>query len=136
MVSHHKNNSELIKLLRDEDGTGKIVVVDVAAEFFAVVGENLMKFALIHKYGSNRKDFLEGITNNFYSECFKCGLNLGAMYNIIICYKCNLFADGYHQYPLICHNCCKKKLKRGEMKYTFCDICNHPVTHLGITPFS
>jgi len=101
-----------------------------------LISKNLMKFVLIHKYGSNRKDFLEGITNNFYSECFKCGLNLGAMYNIIICYKCNLFADGYHQYPLICHNCCKKKLKRGEMKYTFCDICNHSVTHLGITPFS
>ncbi|MBC8237668.1 MAG: ribonuclease E activity regulator RraA [Helicobacteraceae bacterium] len=45
-----KNNSELIKLLRDEDGTGKIVVVDVEAEFFAVVGENLMKFAQQNNY--------------------------------------------------------------------------------------
>ena len=45
-----KNNSELIKLLRDEDGTGKVVVVDVGAEFFAVVGENLMKFAQQNNY--------------------------------------------------------------------------------------
>ena len=45
-----KNDSELIKLLRDEDGTGKIVVVDVDAEFFAVVGENLMKFAQQNNY--------------------------------------------------------------------------------------
>ncbi len=45
-----KNNSELIKLLRDEDGTGKIVVVDVDAAFFAVVGENLMKFAQQNNY--------------------------------------------------------------------------------------
>ena len=45
-----KNNSELIKLLRDEDGTDKVVVVDVSAEFFAVVGENLMKFAVQNNY--------------------------------------------------------------------------------------
>jgi len=45
-----KNNSELIKLLRDEDGTGKVVVVDVDADFYAVVGENLMKFAQQNNY--------------------------------------------------------------------------------------
>ena len=45
-----KNNSELIKLLRDEDGTNKVVVVDVDADFFAVVGENLMKFAQQNNY--------------------------------------------------------------------------------------
>jgi len=45
-----KNNSELIKLLRDEDGTGKVVVVDVREEYFAVVGENLMKFAHKNNY--------------------------------------------------------------------------------------
>ncbi|MEA2099955.1 MAG: ribonuclease E activity regulator RraA [Campylobacterota bacterium] len=45
-----KNNSDLVKLLRDEDGTGKIVIVDVDAEFFAVVGENLMKFAQQNNY--------------------------------------------------------------------------------------
>jgi regulator of ribonuclease activity A len=45
-----KNNSDLITLLRDEDGTGKVVVVDVDQEYFAVVGENLMKFAHKNNY--------------------------------------------------------------------------------------
>jgi len=45
-----RNNSDLIKLLRDEDGTGKIVVVDVERAYFAVVGENLMKFARDNNY--------------------------------------------------------------------------------------
>ena len=45
-----RNNSDLIKLLRDEDGTGKIVVVDVHRAYYAVVGENLMKFAHQNNY--------------------------------------------------------------------------------------
>lgn len=45
-----KNNSDLITLLRDKDGTGKIVVVDVDKAYFAVVGENLMKFAHQNNY--------------------------------------------------------------------------------------
>lgn len=49
-VKLDRNNSELIKVLRDEDGTGKIVVVDVEDEYFAVVGENLMKFAEKNNY--------------------------------------------------------------------------------------
>jgi len=49
-IKLNKNNSDLIKLLRDEDGTGKVVVVDVNAEYFAVVGENLMKFAYQNNY--------------------------------------------------------------------------------------
>lgn len=49
-VKLDRNNSDLIKLLRDEDGTGKVVVVDVDAEYYAVVGENLMKFAQQNNY--------------------------------------------------------------------------------------
>lgn len=45
-----QNNTDLITLLRDEDGTGKVVVVDVAQAYYAVVGENLMKFALQNNY--------------------------------------------------------------------------------------
>ncbi|WP_420839759.1 hypothetical protein [Colwellia maritima] len=45
-----KNNTDLITLLRDEDGSGKVVVVDVAQEYYAVVGENLMKFAHKNNY--------------------------------------------------------------------------------------
>lgn len=57
-VKLDRNNSELIKVLRDEDGTGKVVVVDVENEYFAVVGENLMKFAAGNNY--------EGIVVNGY----------------------------------------------------------------------
>lgn len=39
------NNADLVALLRDEDGQGKVVVVDVGQAYYAVVGENLMKFA-------------------------------------------------------------------------------------------
>jgi regulator of ribonuclease activity A len=45
-----RNNSDLIELLRDEDGAGKVVVVDVDQAYFAVVGENLMKFADKNNY--------------------------------------------------------------------------------------
>ena len=45
-----KNNTDLIGLLRDEDGAGKVVVVDVDQEYYAVVGENLMKFAQQNNY--------------------------------------------------------------------------------------
>ena len=40
-----RNISDLIPLLRDVDGTGKVVVVDVGQAYYAVVGENMMKFA-------------------------------------------------------------------------------------------
>ena len=49
-VKLDKHNLELIKVLRDEDGTGKVVVVDVDQEYYAVVGENLMKFAQQNNY--------------------------------------------------------------------------------------
>ncbi len=45
-----KNNSDLLKLLQEEDGSGKVVVVDVNKEYFAVVGENLMNFAKNNSY--------------------------------------------------------------------------------------
>jgi len=39
------NNSDLITLLRDEDGQGKVVVVDADQAYYAIVGEKLMQFA-------------------------------------------------------------------------------------------
>ncbi|MFK7996197.1 MAG: ribonuclease E activity regulator RraA [Granulosicoccus sp.] len=45
-----RNNSDLITLLRDEDGHGKVVVVDSEQAYYAIVGENLMKFALASGY--------------------------------------------------------------------------------------
>jgi regulator of ribonuclease activity A len=49
-VALDKYNGELIKLLRDTDGTGKVVVVDVQQEYYAVVGEKLMEFALQNNF--------------------------------------------------------------------------------------
>lgn len=40
-----KNNYDLAQMLKNEAGENRIVVVDVAQEYFAVVGDNLMKFA-------------------------------------------------------------------------------------------
>ena len=40
-----EDNTDLVKLLRDEKGDGKICVVDVKGDYCAVVGENLMNFA-------------------------------------------------------------------------------------------
>jgi len=45
-----QNNSDLITLLRDEKGHGKVVVVDAKQVYFAIVGENLMKFAHANGY--------------------------------------------------------------------------------------
>lgn len=45
-----KSNIDLVNLLKNEDGTGKVVVVDVQKEYYAVVGENLMNFAKNNNY--------------------------------------------------------------------------------------
>ena len=44
------NNADLITLLRDEPGQGRVVVVDADGAYCAIVGENLMKFALNSGY--------------------------------------------------------------------------------------
>ena len=49
------------------------------------IPKKLMQYVLINKYGNKKKSFLDNIANNYYHECFKCGLNLGTIYNIIIC---------------------------------------------------
>jgi regulator of ribonuclease activity A len=60
----NKNNSDLVALLRDEDGTGKVVVVDVDREYFAVVGENLMKFA-------HKNNYAGIVINGFVRDTFQ-----------------------------------------------------------------
>lgn len=40
-----KNNYDLAQMLKNELGENRIAVVDVAQEYYAVVGDNLMKFA-------------------------------------------------------------------------------------------
>ncbi len=49
-VKLDKNNKDLAKLLKEQKGDGKVVVVDVAEQYYAVVGDNLMKFAFENKY--------------------------------------------------------------------------------------
>ncbi|MFA7084519.1 MAG: ribonuclease E activity regulator RraA [Arcobacteraceae bacterium] len=44
-VKLDKNNHDLAMMLKNEDGENKIVVVDVAQEYYAVIGENLMRLA-------------------------------------------------------------------------------------------
>jgi regulator of ribonuclease activity A len=45
-VKLDKSNWRLLEMLRDENGEGKIIVVDNSQEFFGVVGDKLMAFAL------------------------------------------------------------------------------------------
>lgn len=45
-----RNNSDLITLLRDEKGHGRIVVVDAEQAYYAIVGEMLMKYAHTNDY--------------------------------------------------------------------------------------
>jgi regulator of ribonuclease activity A len=45
-VKLDKSNWRLLEMLRDTNGEGKIVVVDNAKEYFGVVGDKLMAFAL------------------------------------------------------------------------------------------
>ena len=40
-----EDNRGLVEMLRDEDGKGRVAVVDVEQKFCAVVGDNLMGFA-------------------------------------------------------------------------------------------
>lgn len=49
-IQLNQNNSDLITLLRDENGQGKVVVVDADQTYYAIVGEMLMKFAHKNDY--------------------------------------------------------------------------------------
>lgn len=53
-----KNNKVLAEYLKNNDGLNKVVIVDVDERYFAVVGDNLMKFASDNKF--------EGIIVNGY----------------------------------------------------------------------
>lgn len=49
-IKLNDNNSDLITLLRDENGKGKVVVVDSDQAYYAIVGEMLMQFAEKNEY--------------------------------------------------------------------------------------
>ncbi len=49
-IKLNKSNWDLLSMLRDEDGNGKIVIVDVDREFYGVVGDKLSLFAENNNY--------------------------------------------------------------------------------------
>ncbi|MDC0933673.1 ribonuclease E activity regulator RraA [Arcobacteraceae bacterium] len=49
-VKLDKSNWRLLEMLRDRNGEGKILVVDNAKEYFGVVGDKLMAFALSNNW--------------------------------------------------------------------------------------
>jgi regulator of ribonuclease activity A len=57
-IKLEKNNKDLAEFLKNTNGVGKVVIVDVNMRYFAVVGDNLMKFANDNKF--------EGIIVNGY----------------------------------------------------------------------
>jgi len=59
-----RNNNDLISLLRDEDGRGKVVIVDSAKAYYAIVGENLMKFA-------HRQGYAGIVVNGYIRDTFQ-----------------------------------------------------------------
>jgi regulator of ribonuclease activity A len=73
-----RNNSDLVSLLRDEDGRGKIVVVEVDRAYFAVVGENLMKFA-------HRNNYAGILVNGYVRDTFQIKDIPVALYAIGTC---------------------------------------------------
>lgn len=113
-----KNNSELIKLLRDEDGTDKVVVVDVDAEFFAVVGENLMKFAHQNNYSGI-------IVNGYIRDTFQIQDISVALYALGTCPKKYIpVTEGQRDIPLSFGGV---SFKNGD--YIYADTDGVVVTH-------
>jgi len=49
-IELNDNNNDLITLLRDEQGHGKVVVVEANQAYYAIVGEALMNFAKSNGY--------------------------------------------------------------------------------------
>ena len=59
-VKLDKSNWLLLEMLRDEDGQGRVIIVDNSQEFFGVVGDKLMAFA--------KKNNWRGIILNGYAR--------------------------------------------------------------------
>ena len=80
-----KNNSDLVSLLRDEDGTGKVVVVDVQQAYYAVVGENLMTFA-------HRNHYAGILVNGYIRDTAQIGDIPVALYALGTCPRKSILA--------------------------------------------
>jgi len=89
-----KNNADLVALLRDEAGHGKIVVVDVDQEYFAVVGENLMKFA-------HKNNYAGIIVNGYIRDTFQIKDIPVALYALDTCPRKSIpVTSGERELPL------------------------------------
>lgn len=74
------NNSDLITLLRDENGQGKVVVVDSDQAYYAIVGEKLMQFA-------EASGFAGIIVNGYIRDTFQIKDIPVALYALGTCSK-------------------------------------------------
>jgi hypothetical protein len=124
-----------------EDIVGQIYSYLSLKTIYLLAGQNILNQKLIkniikNKYEEMNVKNTSGFASNFYHKCFKCNKNLKSSYNLIMCYFCSLKEKQFYISPLICHQCSEKKLNRGEHRFTMCNICGKPTSHLGITPFS
>lgn len=93
-IKLNKNNADLVALLRDEEGHGKIVVVDVEQEYFAVVGENLMKFA-------HKNNYAGIVVNGYIRDTFQIKDIPVALYALDTCPRKSIpVTSGERELPL------------------------------------
>lgn len=93
-IKLNKNNADLVALLRDEDGNGKVVVVDVDQDYYAVVGENLMKFA-------QKSNFAGIIVNGYIRDTFQIKDIPVALYALGTCSRKSIpITQGERDIPL------------------------------------
>ena len=90
----------------------------------------------VYKFPFAEKRILKGLINNYFDDCFKCSIQLKFNHNLIMCPYCSIVLEQNYNYPIICHDCSKKKLNRGQYNFSSCDVCGRLTAHLGITYFS
>jgi regulator of ribonuclease activity A len=88
------NNSDLITLLKDENGQGKVVVVDSDQAYYAIVGEKLMQFA-------QASGFAGIIVNGYIRDTFQIKDIPVALYALGTCSKKSIpVTNGKRDIPL------------------------------------
>lgn len=101
-----------------------------------ILNKSIILYTYIYKFPYIKRKLLKGIINNYFDDCFKCSKKLKFNHNLIMCPYCSIELEEDYSYPVICHECSRKKLNRGQYKFTTCDICGKLTAHLGITFFS
>ena len=106
-----------------------------------VIDERLTEIAIKEKLPDTKLSHIKGIVRNYMHKCYLCNNILGKIYNLVMCNGCKLnlveiYSLCESNYPIICSICSKINLKRGEIKYSKCDICESYCMKLGITIFS